>query len=56
MKYNVQIEETLCRIVEVEASSPEDAEKQVLDMYMNEEIVLDDGDLCGQVEITAMDD
>lgn len=47
MKYNVQITETLQRIVEVEATSAEDACVSVRQMYRNEEIVLDEGDYKG---------
>lgn len=44
MKYKVNIEELLSRIVEVEANSEEEAENKVREMYMNENIVLDAGD------------
>lgn len=45
MKYKVNIEELLSRIVEVEADSDEEAEEKVREMYRNEEIVLDAEDL-----------
>lgn len=41
MKYKVNIEELLSRIVEVEADNEEDAENKVRVMYNKEEIVLD---------------
>ena len=44
MKYKVNIEELLSRVVEVEAENEEDAEDKVREMYMNEEIVLDASD------------
>lgn len=45
MKYKVNIEELLSRIVEVEADNEEDAENKVRAMYNKEEIVLDADDL-----------
>ena len=44
-KYNVEIIETLSRVVEQEANSYDDAEKIVQDMYDNCEYVLDYNDL-----------
>ena len=44
MKYKVNVEELLSRIVEVEAESEEEAEDKVREMYMNEDIVLDASD------------
>ena len=44
MKYKVNVEELLSRIVEVEAENEEEAEDKVIKMYMNEEIVLDASD------------
>lgn len=44
MKYKVNVEELLSRIVEVEADSDEEAEDKVREMYRNEEIVLDASD------------
>lgn len=41
MKYKVNVEELLSRIIEVEADSDEEAEEKVREMYRNEEIVLD---------------
>lgn len=44
MKYRVNVEELLSRIVEVEADSDEEAEEKVREMYINEDIVLDASD------------
>lgn len=44
MKYKVNVEELLSRIIEVEADSDEEAEDKVREMYKNEEIVLDTSD------------
>ena len=47
MKYKVNVEELLSRIVEVEAENEEDAEEKVREMYRNEEIVLNASDFQG---------
>ena len=47
MKYKVNVEELLSRIVEVEAENKEEAEEKVREMYMNEDIVLDASDFQG---------
>lgn len=47
MKYKVKVEETLSRIIEVEAKDKEEAEEKVVEMYMNEDIVLDSSDFQG---------
>jgi hypothetical protein len=44
VKYKVNVEELLSRIVEVEADSENKAEEKVREMYMNEDIVLDSSD------------
>ncbi len=44
MKYKVNVEEILSRIVEVEANSEDEAEEKVREMYRNEDIVLDASD------------
>lgn len=44
MKYKVNVEELLSRIMEVEADSEDEAEDKVREMYMNEDIVLDASD------------
>ena len=49
MKYKVNVEELLSRIVEVEAENEEDAEDKVRRTYTNAEIVLDASD-CRSVE------
>lgn len=43
-KFKVEIQETLARIIEIEASNIEDAISIVKEMYKKEEIVLDSGD------------
>ena len=43
-KYNVLIEETLARTVEVEAKDEQEAEEKVQTMYDAQEIVLDHTD------------
>ena len=53
MKFKVEITETLQRIVEVDAASTEDAERQVCEAYLAGDIVLDAEDSMG-VEITAV--
>ena len=47
MKYKIKVQETLERIVEVEASSIDEARDKVEEMYNNEEIVLDYCDFVG---------
>ena len=44
MKYKVDVEELLSKIVEVEAANEEEAEEKVREMYINEDIVLDASD------------
>lgn len=41
MKFEVTITETLCRTVQVEANSADEAEKEVVNAYGSGEIVLD---------------
>lgn len=43
-EYNVEIIETLSKVVTVNASSPDMARRIVEDMYRDEDIVLDYGD------------
>jgi hypothetical protein len=43
-KYQVEITETLQRVIEVHAESPDDAVDKVRALYKNEEIVLDSSD------------
>ena len=45
--FEVKIEETLCRVVSVEAETEEAARAAVKTRYYDEEIVLDEGDLIG---------
>jgi hypothetical protein len=47
VKYEVEITETLQRIVEVEASTLDEAVSQVRERYKREEIILDSGDFVG---------
>lgn len=47
MRYKIKVQETLERIVEVEASSIDEARGKVEEMYNNEEIVLDYSDFVG---------
>lgn len=53
-KYNINVRETLEKVVEVEAETSNLAIEKVQDMYDNEEVVLDFMDYIG-VEITDMD-
>lgn len=43
-KYKIQVTETSSRIIEVTASDAEMAERIVMKMYQNEEVVLDYAD------------
>jgi SOS-response transcriptional repressor LexA len=43
-KYNIEIKETLSRIVTVKASNEDFAVRIARDRYINEKIVLDSGD------------
>ena len=52
MKFKAEITETLQRIVEVDAASTEDAERQVCAAYLAGDIVLDAED-CLDVEIVS---
>ena len=44
MRYKIEIRELLSRVVEIEASSAEEATDIVKEMYRREEIVLDGDD------------
>lgn len=46
-EYQINVTETLSRIVKIEAVSKEDAIRKVKSMYHNEEIVLDADDFVG---------
>ena len=51
-KYQVEINETLSRIIEVEAENENDAVSKIKDLYRKEEIVLDSDDyLDTKIEI-----
>ena len=43
-KYQVEINETLSRIIEVEAENESDAVSKIKDLYKQEKIVLDSND------------
>ena len=49
--YRIEIEEALSRVVEVEATSVEEAQDIVYEQYRNDEIILDDGDYDGMPNI-----
>ena len=49
--YTMEIEEVLSRVVEVEATSVEEAEAILYKQYRKEEIILDDGDYDGMPNI-----
>lgn len=53
-KYNVLIEETLSKTVDVEAKDYSDAISKVRKMYKNEEIVLTADDFSGHVEFDVL--
>lgn len=53
--YKIEIQEPLSRIIEIKASSAEEAIDKVREMYKNEEIVLD-GDDCVGREIEELED
>ena len=50
-EFRVCVEETLSRLVEVEAADEREAVEKVERMYADGDIVLDAGDLCGEAEI-----
>lgn len=52
--FSVEIVETLCRVVDVEANSYEEARDEVAKMYDNEEIVLDFNDLVDHTITTQI--
>ena len=54
MKYKVEIEEVLRKVVEIEANSADEAENKVLESYRNADIVLDAGDFIGMPTIKAL--
>ncbi|BAG09099.1 hypothetical protein FMG_P0050 (plasmid) [Finegoldia magna ATCC 29328] len=56
MKYNVEIVETLRKVVEIEAKTEEEAIRKVEEMYFNEDIVLDSDDFDNLVEFNLQDD
>lgn len=48
-KYQVEINETLSRIIEVEAENENDAVSKIKDLYRKEKIVLDSSDYIGTI-------
>lgn len=54
MKYKVEIEEVLRRVIEVEAYSESDAEMKALELYRNCDIVLDADDFIGEPNIQCI--
>ena len=55
MRYKIEIQELLSRVVEIEASSAEEAIDKAREMYRAEEIVLD-GDDWVETEIEEYED
>ena len=55
MKVQVEVIETLSRIVEVEVTTEQEAHQLVNEMYQNEEIVLDENDYV-DTEIVVLKD
>lgn len=55
MKIEVLVEKTLSRVVTVDADSPHDGVEEVRKMYDREEIILDESDFDGEVEISEME-
>ena len=51
MKINIEVKETLTRVIAVDAETVDDAISKVEDMYFREEVVLDYADFNGNVEI-----
>lgn len=53
-KYKVEIRETLSRVVEIEANSPEEALETVEDLYLDCAYVLDESDFkcCQYFNVT----
>lgn len=56
MKYNVEVAETLSRIITLEAPTAELACEKVQDEYNNENIVLDSNDKMGDTDFIVMRD
>jgi len=51
MKINIEVKETLTRVISVDAETVDDAISKVEDMYFREEVVLDYTDFDGDVKI-----
>ena len=54
MKYKVEIEEILNRVVDIEASSPIEAEQKVRQLYRDCEIVVTADDFVGKPVIKCV--
>ncbi len=54
MKYTVEIIETLCRQIKIEANSKEEAAALGKELYRDEKIVLGADDLIGDAEIKVL--
>lgn len=46
-KYQIEIKETLSKVINISANTKEEAIAEALDMYLREEVVLDYTDLKG---------
>ena len=53
-KYKVNIEEVLSKTIEIEAETELEALEIALEQYKNEEIILDDSDFSGELEIRVI--
>lgn len=53
-RYKIEVQELLSRVVEIQASSAEEAIDKVREMYRAEEIVLN-GDDCVETEIDELE-
>lgn len=54
MKYIVEIEEILRKIIEIEANTPTEAEIKTKQLYRNSEIILNSNDFIGEPTIKVL--
>lgn len=54
MKFEIELKEILSRIVTVEAKTEREAKTKVLEKYRKQEIILDDSDFSGELEIRVI--
>lgn len=54
--YKIEIEETLTKVIEVEAENQEDAYDKVYEQYVNEEIVLGSEDFTDDTKFYLLDE